>query len=124
MSQILNERQIKAVRKIGNVICPGSENLPRFSSVNFESHIDIVLKELPPNDLGDLKLLLSILSFMPSFILKMILLTLELLKDIGTPIGGLIRMIRFGLRGIIFSVYYSTPEAHKGVGFQVKVIKD
>ena len=70
-------------------------------------HIDILLAEIPPQDLADLKMLLGILGFMPSFMIWLLIAGIEKGKDLGTPIGAVIRMIRFGFRGIIFSLYYS-----------------
>lgn len=106
-SQILTGLQQKAILKIGNIYCPKHPKLPGFSELSPLDHIDILLEEIPPQDLKDLQLLLSILGIMPSFIVWLLIWTIENGKDLPTPIGALIRMIRFGFRGIIFSLYYS-----------------
>lgn len=107
MSQILNGIQMKAIQKIGDIYCPKTEPFPSFSELGAIEHIDILLEEIPPQDLADLKLLLSILGFMPSFVIWMLIAGIEKGKNLGGPLGAVLRMIRFGFRGIIFSLYYS-----------------
>ncbi len=132
MSQILNKRQIKAVNKLGEIMCPHYEGFPSFTELDAVSSVDTVLGELPEGDLSDLKLLLTVLSFMPKSVLTAILLMLNRLQNLGGPIGPTLRMIRFGLRGIVFSLYYSGisgPKAssptnsHQVIGYQVHVAK-
>lgn len=107
MSAILNQRQLRAITKIGDVYCPETSPFPSFSDLGAIEHIDILLEEIPEQDLSDLKLLLSILGWMPSPLIWILIAGLEKGKDLGGPLGTLARMIRFGFRGIIFSLYYS-----------------
>lgn len=107
MSKILNKVQIRALNNLGNVMCPGEDGFPKFSALGAVEHVDYLLEEIPPADLADLKLLLFLLGFMPSFVLRAMMNFLEKNQDMNGDIGALIRMIRFGLRGIIFSLYYS-----------------
>lgn len=106
-STILNSRQSRAVQKIGDIYCPRTDSFPSFSELGVIEHIDILLAEIPEQDLKDLKMLLGILGFMPSFVIWLLIAGIEKGKDLGTPLGAIIRMIRFGFRGIIFSLYYS-----------------
>ncbi len=69
--------------------------------------MDTVLSELPVQDLNDLRMLLTILSLAPTFCLRGLLRFLELTHNFPGPVGALIRMVRFGLRGIVISLYYS-----------------
>lgn len=107
MSRVLNGLQIRALNNLGDVMCPGGDGFPRFSALGAVEHVDILLDEIPPADLADLKLLLLLLGLMPAFVLRGLLNLLEKRMDMDGEVGTLIRMVRFGLRGIVFSLYYS-----------------
>ena len=126
----LNSLQRRAVNRMGNVMCPRHDNFPSFKELDCVAHADIVLNELPESDLNDLKLLLTVLFFMPAPLMKLMFAFLETTQNMGGPLGPLLRMIRFGLRGIVFSLYYSGlkgPKAtaamtpHQVIGYQVHV---
>ena len=53
-SQILNSMQSRAIQKIGDVYCPKTDAFPKFSDLGAIEHIDILLAEIPPQDLSDL----------------------------------------------------------------------
>lgn len=107
MSTILNKIQIRALNNLGDVMCPGGDGFPEFSELGAVEHVDLLLVEIPEADLSDLKLLLFLLGFMPAFVLRFMLNFLEKNQNMNGDIGALVRMVRFGLRGIIFSLYYS-----------------
>jgi len=114
-SVYLNRLQLFALSKIGEVICPANpvENLPSFRELGVIEHIDIVLAEIPEADLGDLKILLSLLGLLPEFIIRGLIVFLEKYRHLNGEAGTLIRTVRFGLRGLIFSLYYSGLRAEK-----------
>ena len=103
----MQSRHLLALQKIGDIYCPTHKDLPSFSELGVIEHIDQVVGPLPPNDLKDLKLLLFLLSFLPSFLLKGFVWLVERAPSFPTALGAVLRMIRFGLRGIILSLYYS-----------------
>lgn len=119
-SRILSGLQQKAIMKIGNVYCPKHPELPAFKDVKPLERIDILLEEIPPQDLKDLQLLLSVLGVLPSFVIWLVVFIIENGKDLPTPMGALIRMIRFGFRGIIFSLYYSEKPSDV-IGYQIQM---
>ena len=128
-SQILSSIQIKALNKIGDIMCPENGEFPLFSRLGAVDHVDILLEEIPTADLGDLKMLLTILGLLPSFVLKFILNLLESQQHMNGEIGTLVRTVRFGLRGLIFSLYYSGLKGEKSgtvalpidvVGYQIQ----
>lgn len=121
MSEILNKIQIRALNNLGDVMCPGGEGFVGFSELGAVEHVDLLLLEIPPSDLSDLKLLLFLLGFMPAFVLRFMLNFLERNQDMNGDIGALIRMVRFGLRGIIFSLYYSGLKGRDSTATQTPV---
>lgn len=130
MSQQLNNMQKAALNRLGNVICPKYEDHPAFSELDVVHHADIVLDELPETDLKDLKLLLTVLFFLPSPLMHLMLIVLEKMKNMNGGLGALVRMLLFGLRGLTFALYYSGLRGPKAtatktpvdvVGFKVQV---
>ena len=107
MSQQLNYLQKSALNRLGNVICPAFDEYPSFSELDVVHHADIVLEELPEHDLKDLKLLLTVLFFLPSPLMLLMMKTLEKMREMNGELGTLVRMLLFGLRGITFALYYS-----------------
>lgn len=106
MSQ-LNTLQKAALNRLGNVLCPAYDDHPSFSDLDVIYHADIVLTELPPGDLKDLKLLLLVLFFLPAPLMRLMMVTLEKMKEMNGELGTLVRMLLFGLRGLTFALYYS-----------------
>lgn len=130
MSQ-LNSLQSAALNRLGNVLCPAYQEYPSFSELDVVHHADIVLNELPEGDLKDLKLLLLVLFFVPAPLMRLMMVTLEKMKEMDGGLGTLVRMLLFGLRGLTFALYYSGLRGPKAkvkmtpvdvVGFEVKVL--
>lgn len=107
MAWILGARHLKALNKIGDLYCPGVQDLPSFSALGCVEHADRLVSEIPKNDLKDLKLLLLILSFVPTGLLHFFFWFLETPTDWPGAIGTNLRKIRFGMRGLTFALYYS-----------------
>ncbi|MCM2276814.1 MAG: hypothetical protein NDJ89_01905 [Oligoflexia bacterium] len=121
MSKHLNPSQIKAIEKIGDALIPGEQDFPRFSETSCVRDLDRVLDYMPAQDLGDLKTLLSILALFPLAAVRALMRLLELAFNQAVPGGGLLRLIRIGLRGLIFTLYYSDPRVVERVGYHVDV---
>lgn len=107
ISKFLNDSQIKALEKVGDIIVPESESFPSFSKVGCIEHIDNVLEFTPEAELNDLKLLLSVLDKMPVKAVESIL-NLTYKADLFPEIlSSNLRLVSIALRGIIFTLYYS-----------------
>jgi hypothetical protein len=123
-SEFLSQREIKALLKIGDIIVPENDPFPSFSKSGCIYHVDEAVGNLDPGDLSDLKLFFKIISVMPSFIVKFVL---KLMNSL--PIG-LLRLGNLGIRGIVFSLYYSsktTPDykdkrIHDIIGYNVSIV--
>jgi hypothetical protein len=130
MSQQLNGLQQSALNRLGDVLCPAFQDFPAFSELDVVHYADVVLDELPEGDLNDLKMLLTVLFFLPRPLLKLMMAVLDKMKDMNGGVGTLVRMLLFGLRGLTFALYYSGLKGPKAtatktpvdvVGFQVNV---
>lgn len=120
-SKHLNERQIKAINRLGDCLIPGDPGLPAFSETTAVTDVDRILDYMPSSDLNDLKTLLTLLSYFPKVMLGLLLRFLELSPHIPTPVGALLRFMRLGLRGLIMTLYYSNAKAHDVLGYNVSV---
>ncbi len=98
---------IKGISKIGDIVIPGDRELPSFSETNFIHEFGRISSYMTIEDKEGLKLLTSIFAFTPKTIIKLILKIASyhyLLPFWPAPI---LRQINLGLRGIIFTMYYS-----------------
>ena len=106
-SKYFSPAQIRVIERVGDIFIPGDEVLPRFSKCGFVEHVDRMVAYLPASDVEMLRLLMNIMRFMPTCGIHLLLkLTL---KDRYFPgaVGANLRKLDIGLRGIVFSLYYS-----------------
>lgn len=131
-SKYLNSIALKGLNKVGDVLIPGLEEFPSFSQLGCAVHVDKVVEDLPPDDRGDVGLLFMVFFFVPAFVLKWLFGYFERVAEKDVPAGDLMRMVRLGVRGIVFSLYYSgwSGPGYNGpapldiIGFQLNVIRD
>lgn len=102
----LSPLQQKGLVKLGDVVCPGDQDLPRFSRSGVHHHIDRMLDHMEKDDLEGIKLILTIFSFIPKFLINLVLKISELSKG-GNFLLSNLRLINIGLKGMIFTLYYS-----------------
>ena len=106
-SEFLTNRALKALIKVGDIIVPENEEFPAFSGVVSTKQLDELLKYAPESDVKSLNLFLTILSFMPNFVLKWLVNFIHKNFHSGAFYGPTVRELNIGLRGIIFSCYYT-----------------
>jgi hypothetical protein len=121
MSKNLNERQVRGLAKMGDVLVPGDEDLKSFSASGCVSEADRILDHMPLSDLKDLKMLLTLMSFFPMFLVAWFLAFLERSPRMPDWIGAPLRFVRLGIRGLVLTLYYSHPQAHQVLGYKVGV---
>ncbi len=107
-SAYLGERQLIGINKIGDCYLPACGEFPSFSQSGCITHVDRVVAFVPEQDLSDLKMILGLFAVLPKPLAWLLLRCLEFLFEYGLPLGTVPRQIRFGLRGIVFSLYYAS----------------
>jgi hypothetical protein len=107
MSRYLGPLALSGLTKIGNAYLPGDGELPSFEALGLNEHVDRVLEDLPSGDRDGLKILLSIFGALPSFLVLGFFSLIESLWNRNIPLGSILLQIRLGMRGIVFSLYYS-----------------
>jgi acyl-CoA reductase-like NAD-dependent aldehyde dehydrogenase len=106
-SKHFSENQLKAVLKLGNIIIPGDEKLPSFENSKVINQLDRMLDYMNKDDLEGISSLMTFFYYFPAFLIKWILLLSEKNQQFPHFIGAPLRMVQLGLKGIIFSLYYS-----------------
>ena len=131
-SAYLGNRSLIALGCIGDIFCPKNGDFPSFTESGCLEHVDKMLAYIPENDRKDLNLVLSILSFMPGFVLVWLIQKTSRSHDQAGPLSAIFRQLDFGLKGIILGTYYSGKTGKKFtgknplevIGFELKRIVD
>ncbi len=131
MSKLFSKAALKGLNRIGDIIAPKNGELPAYSEVGCIEHIDDVAGYAPESDLKDLNLLLTVLSFMPHFVLEWLVKTINNSHQKEGGLSDLFRLMDFGLKGIVLGTYYSgkVGKNYKGkspqqiIGFNINRIE-
>ena len=108
MSKILSKAAVRGIVRLGNILIPGDgDQMPSYEEYGGYEHVDELLEHAPPSDIGDLGLLLSILSVMPKFVLVWLVKKMSVSHAKGNGPWILLRQLDMGIRGIVLSTYYT-----------------
>jgi len=119
-SKYLTLAQLQVINRTGDILAPGDGVLPRFSESGLVEHIDRMVAYLPPSDIASLQLLTNVLRFTPDFAIRLLLKLTSLDRYFPGPVGASLRKLDIGLRGIVFSLYYSFLDDPAGHGQRIK----
>jgi len=120
LSKYMSKRQIKGLIKTGDSIIPGDgKNFPAFSETDFHYEIDRMLDFMTEDDRQGALMLLGIFSFLPKFLITALLLFTEKSHLFPNIVAAPLRMINIGIRGMIFTLYYSKIDDQKGQGQKI-----
>ena len=107
MAKTLSNTALKTINRIGDIICPKNGEFPSYSETGCVEHVNSMIIYAPDADIGDLNMLLSILSVMPSSVLRWLVNTMTASHQKEGGFATLMRQLDFGLKGIILGTYYS-----------------
>ncbi len=119
ISKYFGHLQNRGLNKLGDVIIPGEGIFPSFSSTGFSSHVDRMLDYMYDDDREGLTLLMTVFAFMPSFVIRWIVLLSEKNAAFPDVIGAPLRMIQLGLKGLILTLYYSNIDDPQKTGMKI-----
>lgn len=117
----LTPRQAKGLAKVGRVIVPGGDGMPTFAAVDPASRAPAVLAELPDTDERDLRLLFTVLGWLPALLVRAIVALLWRARPMPGPVGNLARLAYLALKGVAMSLYYSDEAVLDALGYDVSV---
>ena len=115
-SQFFNRRQLQTLERIGDLIIPGDSLFPAFSQTGCIQYIDQLMEATDSADVRDFGLLMTLLSFLPQFLIRQLLVLIQQQHRVPNFIGGPMRLLQIALNGIVMSLYYSnkTAESYQG----------
>lgn len=118
-SKHFNARQISGVLQLGDAVIPGDKRFPRFSETEFVREIDRMLDYMESADRDGLGLLMNLFSVTPKWCIRLILKLCEFEQKLPQSIGTPFRLIQLGLKGVIFTLYYSGIDDQEGHGKRI-----
>lgn len=121
LSRHLNQKQLIACNKVGNILVPGDKTLPSFSKSHYLQDIDRILNYLSDKDRKELLLLLKVFYFLPTFFIRFLFFLSPMYKIFPKFLGNGLRLMDIGLKGIFFTLYYSQTGTHQLIGWDAKV---
>ncbi len=132
MSKILSKSALRTINKMGDIMLPRTTEFPSFSETGCIEHIDDIIMYTPKEDLSGLNTILGILSVFPNSFLKMMVRNMQSSHSKNGGLSFIFRQLDFGLKGIIFTCYYSgkTGKSFQGknphdiIGYKINRITD
>ncbi len=103
---MINKAARKTLNRIGDILIPQNGEFPSFSQTECINNLDDITNYAPKEDIELLNLVLSLLSIAPKGVLIWLVKQMDNSYKMSEPIGTLFRQLNFGLRGIIFGLYY------------------
>jgi aldehyde dehydrogenase (NAD+) len=119
ISKYFSQNQLHGLLKAGDVILPGTDVSPSFSSLGCIDHVDRMAAYLDRDDLSGLRTLLSIFRFTPRWAIR--LLMTACMKNDRFPgfMGATLRTIELGIKGLVMSLYYANLAGEDYTGKKV-----
>lgn len=104
-----SNRAVIGLIKMGNIYCPHTAEFPGYSEVVNRKQLNGLIENVPPDDFSALNLVLAIFSILPGFILRWLAGVMERSMDNSSDgiIPSTLRQLNLGLRGLVFSTYYT-----------------
>ena len=106
-SKYFSQNAIKGLNRVGDIIIPQTDEFPSFSEYDCVTHVDDLLNYMPESDVSTLNSVLGIFAFLPKGALVQIVNLMTNSPDSQNALAPLFRQLNIGLRGILFSLYYS-----------------
>jgi hypothetical protein len=98
---------LKGLNRIGDIFIPGEGDLPSFSEFGGIEHVDDIVAYTPAEDVASLNMVFSIFSILPEDMLRWAADQMVAASYRDGLLDGLLRQLNIGLKGILFSCYYS-----------------
>lgn len=128
-SRLLTSIELREIDRIGDILVPGDQVLPRFSECSLSAQADRMLLFLPEAEVVRLRLFLRVSRLLPRFVLRVLLKATALDRFLPRFAASPLRKLEMGLRGLVFSLYYSFldtpsgwgPKIQEAIGWDAKV---
>ena len=124
MSRYLSDVAVKGLRKIGDAYIPGGEGFPSFSDSGVARDADRALEFIPEEDRRGLVLVLKLFAWAPRWMVRGVLQLIDDDRWFPNPLGSFFRLLKFGLKGIVYTLYYSNPKVHPLIQWDASVTSE
>jgi len=106
-SEYFSPRALQGMNRIGDLLIPGDRDLPSFSEYGCIEKVDELVAYAPAEDIATLNTVLAVMAVAPTAVLRWLVETMTAVTPEKTgTMASLFRQLNFGLRGILFSLYY------------------
>ena len=106
-SNYFSPAALKGLNRIGDIFIPGGDDLPSFSEFGGIEHVDDIVSYTPKEDVASLNMVFLIFSVLPKRILCLVANQMVAASYRDGFLDSLLRQLNIGLKGILFSCYYS-----------------
>ncbi|MBU1340081.1 MAG: aldehyde dehydrogenase family protein [Proteobacteria bacterium] len=119
ISKYFSQNQLKGLLKVGDIILPGTDTSPSFSTTGCITHIDRMAEFLSDDDLNGLCLLFGLFRWTPKWKIRLILKACHHNKYFPGFLGSALRMLEIGIKGATLSPYYANLTSPEYTGQKV-----
>jgi aldehyde dehydrogenase (NAD+) len=125
-ADLLTRTQLAGLRKIGDLMVPGDDEMPSFSASGCAEQADRMLVHMNDGDRDGITTLLGVFRFLPRFVLRGLLHLTDRHAVFPEPIAALLRMMNIGVKGVVMTLYYSGLDQRgailRGIGWDARVV--
>lgn len=118
-SRFYNSKQLASLDRLGDILIPRTADFPSFSDVGCVHHVDEVMESAKPQDVKDFGLLLTVMRFLPKFMLVGLVKLAVGANQLPEFIAPIFRQLDIGIRGVIYTLYYANVYHDNYTGKQV-----
>jgi len=121
----LTKGHLRGVEKLGKVVMPPDSDFPAFSELHAEQYINRMVDYMYEDDRSAIMIILKLFSAMPLFMIRSTMSLIEHGSKWKGMMGAPFRMLQIGLKGLIFTIYYSDltsgQNIHSKIGYDAKI---
>jgi hypothetical protein len=118
---MLTERGRRGLARYGDLIIPGTDEMPSFSSSGCMEHLDSVTEHMDAADASDLQQATQLLAWMPRWMQRLLMQAMKRDEMLPAALGRHVRIARFNLRALILVLYYGHPPVLEKLSYDVSV---
>jgi hypothetical protein len=123
---LLKKVHIKGMEKLGKVVLPADGDFPAFSDIQAKKYLNRMIDYMYEDDRSSLLIILKLFSILPLFMINWIMHFIERGARWKGMMGAPFRMLQIGLKGLIFTIYYSDMTEkqiiHTKIGYDAKIM--
>ncbi len=129
-SAYFTSSQLRAIEKTGDILIPGDDEMPSFKKLGCIEYVDRVAEYMAPQDLQDFRGLMSVFARLPGFLIRGIMSLTRISFSLPSLIGGNLRMLELGVKGVVMTLYYSDlrgpdyqgKSVHELIGYDAHIV--